>query len=97
MYTPLTDEQLDTLANDVIDKKVEFLNDNNSMYFIALGLMTGEQLQELEKDDIINIYEYISNAMSRGFYGSFRTLNRSDTEKLQGLINTKKQLGIMVA
>lgn len=81
-YIPCTDTELRQIAMNFVEGKCERLSDDNAMYFIPFSLMSKEQLQQLQDDNITLIFEYKDKQMSRGFYSSFRILNAEDHKKV---------------
>jgi hypothetical protein len=92
VYIPKSDEELETLAWDIVGGKVFGSWDvpegeSPQMCFLPMMLMSRKQIDEMKRHDIAQWYEYLSQAGPRGVNGmpmfmSVKLLNRQDTAKL---------------
>ena len=91
VYTPLTDEQLEKLAWDIMGGAVFGTwshPDAARMCFLILMFLDKPALEAMEKAEIVHAYQYMSQAGERSVNGmpmfmSSRFLNKADTAKLQ--------------
>jgi hypothetical protein len=93
-------EELKQLALDIADGKVfgswMTKQDEVSLCFVPLNMLSNEQRQEMIDKEITVIYEYLDKACQRGINGlpmflSFHQLTRHEAEALQPMIDTLRK------
>jgi len=94
LYTPKTEEELRTLARDIMARTIvgtwDIPEDDHltfRMVFMPLMLMTQAQLNELKGAGIVHLYGHLRDNMGRGINGypilhTIGYLDRTDADRL---------------
>jgi hypothetical protein len=89
---PKTDEELKVIASDLLDGKIYCDRhcrsaEDTVQVFMILGLMGTEAVEQMQKDEIDFVYEYLDQAGPRSCNGkpmfmSCRMLSKTETAKM---------------
>lgn len=96
VYKPLSMEQLEVLAQDIASHKVFHSGlcqdwSETAMIFLPLALMDGDQLREMQQQQVVMFYEYVSKAregLVKGLpaFFSVQTLDKAQATIVQDKI-----------